>query len=178
MNSDYRVVQKVLHWLMGIFIVLDLFVAQKFGGTMELADRLDSRSDHATLGTTLCVLFVLRIIFRTRHGAPALPTGMSNWQVKLAKVSHIGMYVLLACLFATGILTGTNATDPLTVYGSFDITRGNSEESVFQYVRQFHELCTQSVIAIIVLHVFASVYHHFVLKDDSTVRMLMFWKSQ
>ena len=31
MQNDYAVTQKVIHWLMGIFIMLDLFIAQKFG---------------------------------------------------------------------------------------------------------------------------------------------------
>ena len=176
MNDDYRVIQKVLHWVMGIFIVLDLFVAQKFGGSMELADRLESRVDHASLGTTICILFILRIFFRLKYGAPALPGGMSGWQMRLAKVSHTGMYVLIACLFTTGILTAVNATDSLAIYGAFDVTAGNAEEDFFQYIRQFHEFFTNAVIAIIVLHVFAALYHHFALKDNSTVRMLKFWK--
>ena len=35
LRHDYSVGQKVVHWLMSILIVLDLFVAQKFGRVME-----------------------------------------------------------------------------------------------------------------------------------------------
>jgi hypothetical protein len=34
---------------MAVAIILDLIVAQKFGGEMELWDRLESRADHATM---------------------------------------------------------------------------------------------------------------------------------
>ena len=42
---DYLRIQKIIHWLMAIIIMLDLNVAQKFGGEMELLDRLESRVD-------------------------------------------------------------------------------------------------------------------------------------
>ena len=48
MIIDYTKTQKIIHWLMAIIIMLDLNVAQKFGGNMELWDRLESRADHAT----------------------------------------------------------------------------------------------------------------------------------
>ena len=68
--SDYRVAQKVVHWLMAILIMLDLFIAQKFGGFMEDWDRFDSRTDHASVGTIVTILFVIRIYLRWKHGAP------------------------------------------------------------------------------------------------------------
>ena len=54
---DYLRAQKVIHWLMAIVIMLDLNVAQKFGGDMELWDRLESRVDHATAGLIVCLLY-------------------------------------------------------------------------------------------------------------------------
>ena len=56
MKNEYTVIQKALHWLMAGIIMLDLFIAQKFGNFMELPDRLESRVDHSTMG-----LIVLRL---------------------------------------------------------------------------------------------------------------------
>ena len=177
MNRDYRVVQKVLHWLMGIVLMLDLFVAQKFGGEMEIADRLDSRIDHASLGTTLGILFILRLYFRFRHGPVEYPAGMTPWQLRLAHFSHAAMYVLVGALLVTGVITAMNATAPLAIYNALDLTLGNNSEETFQFVRQFHEAMTLAVIGFIALHIVAALYHHFVMRDDSLVRMLRFWRS-
>jgi cytochrome b561 len=46
---DYLGSQKIIHWLMAVAIILDLIIAQKFGGEMGLWDRLKSRADHATM---------------------------------------------------------------------------------------------------------------------------------
>ena len=43
-RADYAVTQKVLHWLMALLIMLDLIIAQKFGGEMADWDRFASRS--------------------------------------------------------------------------------------------------------------------------------------
>ncbi|MBB69065.1 MAG: hypothetical protein CMC77_03200, partial [Flavobacteriaceae bacterium] len=61
---------------MAIIIMLDLNVAQKFGGDMELLDRLESRVDHATAGMIVTFLFILRLVLRYKYGAPSLPSQM------------------------------------------------------------------------------------------------------
>ena len=75
---DYLKTQKIIHWMMAIIIMLDLNVAQKFGGEMELWDRLESRVDHAQAGLIVTFLFFLRLFLRYRYGAPALPADMAQ----------------------------------------------------------------------------------------------------
>jgi cytochrome b561 len=59
---DYVKSQKIIHWMMAFLIMLDLVIAQKFGGEMELWDRLESRVDHATVGLIVTSLFISQII--------------------------------------------------------------------------------------------------------------------
>jgi cytochrome b561 len=177
-RRDYSVGQKVVHWLMGLLIVLDLFIAQKFGRTMEEWDRLDSRIDHASLCTIVTLLFVIRLYLRIRHGAPPLPAGMSDWQIRAARAGHFLMYLSIGVLVITGLATATNAAAPIPLFGVLDITIGQSNEDFFQAIRPIHEFATNAVIALIVIHVVAALYHHFVARDNSTMRMLRFWKSE
>ena len=95
---DYLKTQKIIHWMMAIIIMLDLNVAQKFGGEMELWDRLESRVDHAQAGLIVTFLFFLRLFLRYRYGAPALPAEMPHWQVISAKAGHYGLYVLTSII--------------------------------------------------------------------------------
>ncbi len=175
--SDYSVPQKVIHWLMAILISLDLFVAQKFGRVMEDWDRIDSRSDHATLGTIVAVLFVLRIIFRKRHGVADLPPTMAAWQIQAAKLGHWALYLVMGLLIVSGSITAMNASSPLFLFGQIDITIGRTNEDFFQTVRVVHEFATNAMIVLIVGHILAAAHHHFIAKDDSTGKMLRFWKT-
>ena len=175
--SDYSIPQKIIHWLMAFLICLDLFIAQKLGGLMEEWDRLESRSDHATVGTIVAVLFVLRIWFRGRHGAADLPSGMADWQIYAAKIGHWALYFFMGLLIASGLVTAMNAASPIALFGQVDVTIGRTDEDFFQTVRVVHEFATKAMIALIVVHVLAALYHQFVAKDDSTVKMLRFWSS-
>ena len=177
-RTDYAVSQKVLHWLMALLIMLDLVVAQKFGDYMEQWDRLASRSDHASLGTILTLLFVIRIVIRLKHGAPPLSSEMTQWQTTLARWAHGLFYFLIGLLILSGIATAINAADPITLFGAWDITIGQVNEETFAALRPIHEFTTNALIALIVLHFIAALYHQFIIRDASTINMLKFWSSK
>ena len=177
-QADYSVAQKVIHWLMALIICFDLFVAQKFGRVMEDWDRLESRVDHATVGTVLTILLVLRLYFRFRHGPAVMPPGMPPWQVTAAKAGHFALYACMVLLVVSGFATGMNAADPIPLFGQLDITLGQTNEDLMQTIRPVHEFATNAMIVLIAIHVLAALQHHFVAKDRSTAKMLKFWKSE
>ena len=175
---DYLKSQKIIHWLMAIAIMIDLNVAQKFGGEMQLWDRLESRADHATMGLIITFLLILRIILRYKYGAPSLPDSMSKWQVLAAQVGHYGLYILMGALVLTGIISASYASDPIFIFNSYDLAFANHNDDVFKIVRGIHEFCTNAIIALIVIHILAAIYHHFVLKDSTTSNMTKFWTTK
>jgi cytochrome b561 len=174
--QDYKIIQKTIHWLMAFAIMLDLNVAQKFGGEMELWDRLESRADHATMGLIITFLFLLRIFLRYRYGAPSLPSSMPKWQVTAAQIGHYGLYFLMGALMLTGIISANFASDPIMVFSSYDLAFANHNDDLFLIVRGIHEFCTNAIIALIAVHILAALYHHFIVKDVTTINMLKFWK--
>jgi len=176
-RTDYSIAQKVIHWIMALLIMMDLFVAQKFGGLMEDWDRLESRADHGSLGTIIGVLFISRLLLRFRYGAPPLPATMPQWQIWSAKAAHLLLYLFIGFLILSGLATAANAASPVNLFGAFDITVGQTDETTFDFIRQFHEFATNAVIALIGIHIAAACYHHFFAKDETTIRMLRFWKS-
>ena len=172
---DYLRIQKIIHWLMSILIMLDLVIAQKFGGDMELWDRLESRVDHATAGMIVAFLFILRIILRYRYGAPSLPSTMPVWQTYMAKAGHYGLYFLMGLLIISGITTANFTTDPIIVFGLINLSSEVNNIEMFNLIRGVHEFATNAIIALISIHILAAIYHHFIAKDDTTKNMLKFW---
>ena len=172
---DYLRIQKIIHWLMSILIMLDLVIAQKFGGDMELWDRLESRVDHATAGMIVAFLFILRIILRYRYGAPSLPSTMPVWQTYMAKAGHYGLYFLMGLLIISGITTANFTTDPIIVFGLINLSSEVNNVEMFNLIRGVHEFATNAIIALISIHILAAIYHHFIAKVDTTKNMLKFW---
>ena len=171
---DYLRIQKIIHWLMSILIMLDLVIAQKFGGDMELWDRLESRVDHATAGMIVAFLFILRIILRYRYGAPSLPSTMPVWQTYMAKAGHYGLYFLMGLLIISGITTANFTTDPIIVFGLINLSSEVNNVEMFNLIRGVHEFATNAIIALISIHILAAIYHHFIVKDDTTKNMMKF----
>ena len=155
--------------------MLDLVIAQKFGGDMELWDRLESRVDHATAGMIVAFLFILRIILRYRYGAPSLPSTMPVWQTYMAKAGHYGLYFLMGLLIISGITTANFTTDPIIVFGIINLSSEVNNIEMFNLIRGVHEFATNAIIALISIHIIAALYHHFIAKDDTTKNMLKFW---
>ena len=163
---------------MAAAIMIDLNVAQKFGGEMQVLDRLESRADHATMGLIITFLLILRIILRFRYGAPSLPNSMSKWQIIAAQAGHYGLYILMGTLVMTGIISAIYASDPILVFNSYDLAFANHNDNAFRIVRGIHEFCTNAIIALIFIHILAAIYHHFVLKDSTTSNMSKFWTTK
>ncbi|AMO72015.1 cytochrome b [Sphingorhabdus sp. M41] len=176
-RADYSIGQKILHWLIALAIMLDLFIAQKFAGIMADSDRFESRSDHASLGTIVAILFVIRLYLRWRNGAPALPTDMALWQKKLSHYAHSALYILIGTLIVTGIGSAINANSVVSPFGLFALGDGSGSGFIFYFFRGLHELATNLIIALILLHILGALYHLIIVRDGVTGRMLQFWKS-
>lgn len=176
--QDYKVSQKIIHWLMALLIVGDLIVAQKFGGEMTVADRVESRSDHAQIGVIVTLLLIMRLYLRVKHGSPALPTSMPVWQQSLAHITQWGLYVLIGCLVVTGMLSAANANSVVAPFDLFAFGDGSGLEATFLTVRSIHEFTTNAIIALIGLHILGALYHGLFVKDGIMSKMLIFWRSE
>ena len=131
---------------MAIIIMLDLNIAQKFGGEMDILDRLESRIDHTSVGLFITFLFLLRVFLRYKYGSPGYPDSMPRWQVISAKVGHYGLYFLMGGLIVTGLLTARYATDPILAFNTLNLTIGNGDLQIYNVIRFFHEVFTNLII--------------------------------
>ena len=101
---------------------------------------------------------------------------MPKWQVTAAQIGHYGLYFLMGALMLTGIISANFASDPIMVFSSYDLAFANHNDDLFLIVRGIHEFCTNAIIALIAVHILAALYHHFIVKDVTTINMLKFWK--
>ena len=144
---------------------------------MDILDRLESRIDHTSVGLFITFLFILRVFLRYKYGSPGYPDSMPRWQVISAKIGHYGLYFLMGGLIVTGLLTARYATDPILAFNTLNLTMGNGDLQIYNVIRFFHEVFTNLIIAFIAIHIFASLYHHFIAKDLTTLNMIKFWKN-
>lgn len=156
-----------IHWLTAFIILVMLamgFLMQDLeGDTRLLAYRL-----HALGGITVLALTVLRLLWRIPDRKPDLPDDMSGPTRFGARAAHGLLYLVLLGMAGSGvgilILSGLgeilSGASSLPVPREFDVAP-----------RQPHEIFAYLLIALLVLHIGAALYHHFVRRDDVLRRM-------
>ena len=87
-TQHYSLVAIILHWTISvsIFIMLGLGVALEYINSKALASNL--MFIHKSLGLTILLLVVTRIIWRLTHTPPSLPEKISTGEKILAKADH------------------------------------------------------------------------------------------
>ena len=105
---------------------------------------------HAWSGWTILVLVLAQLVLRFACGRPSPVEGMSKFERFLAAVMHLALYAILIVL----PLTGT-----IAMYVTFRIA-------------PLHSLLSWTLLALVVLHVAAALWHHVWRRDDVLLRMI------
>jgi len=132
---------------------------------------------HKSVGMTILMLAVLRLLWRLWHPAPPLPTDMTRFERIAARGTHVAFYVLLFAMPLTGWTMSSAKNYSVSWFGLFTWPNliGKSE-AAFNVLRTTHDTLSDVLFAVAVLHILAALKHHFWDGDDVLVRMLPFTK--
>ena len=117
-RSRYSAVAIVLHWLIAAAIVFQVIIAWRMGGG-RTPEGFALVQLHKSIGITVLLLSLARLAWRLTHRPPLLPAGMATWEKALAKVAHIGLYVIMIGLPITGwiMVSASRIQVPTLLYG-------------------------------------------------------------
>jgi cytochrome b561 len=166
----YSKTAKWLHWIMAVVLIFDLTVAQQFSA-MPAAEKGEILLGHSSIGTILLLLVLFRLFWRYRNPGPALPSTMAEWQKIASKASHHTLYTLMVIVPLTGFYISDYSPIAVTPFGAFSMGGEGMTEEGFQAVRSAHEIATQALIVLIVIHFGAAMYHRLIQKDGVFQRM-------
>ncbi|WP_224702314.1 cytochrome b [Devosia aquimaris] len=156
-TDGYAPIQIGLHWLMAAMVLFQLIFGESMAEATEAAEEGEALSNgdailataHYWVGVAILVLVAARLIVRLRYGAPA-PLDSNPLMVAASKVTHGLFYLLLVIVPISGLVA----------------VHLNPE------VGEIHELAKPAFILLILVHAGAALFHHFVLRDRTLVRML------
>jgi len=161
----------VLHWLLGVLILLGLFMGTFSLERLPNSDpaKLESLRGHMINGAVIGCLMVVRLIIRacTQRPPPA-STGMA-WADAVGPWTHRALYALVFAMVASGVAMGVSADLPAIVFGG----SGKPLPATFDgsWMRVLHAVAAKLLMALIVLHVAAALWHHAVRRDGLLRRM-------
>ena len=166
--SRYQPVLVALHWLIALMIIGLLCLGFFVLANMPNSDpkKLDILVWHMSGGMFVLVLMIVRALIRWRSARPATAVTGSPLLDRLASMAHIGFYVIIFLMIATGWTTGWFISDVFQPNGG----SLPASFSVFPSFRAHAALATLLAV-LIAVHIAAALYHQFVLKDGLFRRM-------
>ena len=173
-SSSWGSLARAFHWVLGAAIIGMIVYGWWMNHFPARPDRLFYRTIHADIGYLVLLLTVLRLLWRGVNPTPDLPSDLSAWQRIAARVSHGALYAVTILVAVLGWAhSGAHTPDYSSFFGLFNVPQFTSpDKAVAQTYEDRHILFAYVLLGLIVLHVVAAAFHHFVRRDRIAARMV------
>jgi cytochrome b561 len=169
---QYGPIAKILHWLVVALLLVqyaigwlmpDIHRGMKPGAPMTF---------HISVGITLLVLIVLRLVWRLTH--PVAPeSSLPPWQRLSSEAVHWLLYVLVLATTMTGWLFASFRGWGVPFFYLFPMPMLAADDAAAgKAIDGLHQAMQWALLVFIVVHVAAALAHRFVYRDRIMQRML------
>jgi len=162
------------HWVLGLTIIGMIAYGWWMNHFPARPDRFFYRSVHADIGYAVLLLMVLRLVWRGLNPTPALPSGSPRWERIAARISHGVLYAVTILVAVLGWAhSGARTPNYSDWFGLFHVPQFTlPDKAAAQAYEDRHIFFAYVLLALIVIHLAAAVWHHFVRRDRVTARMI------
>jgi cytochrome b561 len=167
--DGYGTIAVTLHWLTAILILALLGSGFQAGNTLDPTAKAAFLRFHIPVAITVLLLTLFRIVWWWRFDTKPLPSRASSaWQEWIARAVHVALYIVILGMVASGIgMMALSGAAPL-IFG----TSGATLPDFHDYLpRVPHGLGAFLLVALLVFHTGAALYHQFFLRDGLLRRM-------
>ena len=171
-GSDYGPLARTLHWLAALCVIVAWLIGTFLDDLPKAAEpRL--MFVHMSLGLTILTVLLLRVGWRFARPVPALATTLGPALEFAARAMQWLLYALMLAVPVTGIVLEFARGQALPLFGVAEIASPWVRDRAFaSSVKGVHELIADALLVLAALHAAAALFHHFILKDRTLLRML------
>ena len=172
-TDHYPATSKLLHWLVAASVLTTAPVAIAMTRVAKGPTQDMLYNFHKSLGVLILVLMILRLINRLAVGAPIADPDIAQWQKALSSFTHTSLYILLLAMPVVGYIANSayGATTPF--FGLFELPMiVGKDEALATQLFTIHRWVGYLLIVLVLMHVGAALYHHFIRHDNVLRRML------
>lgn len=166
-RPHWNPVARALHWTMAALIVVQAAVGWIAQSMNRSPARIDAMTLHKSLGITLLLLLLMRVVWRLTHAAPKLPPGSAAWEVFASRTAHFSLYALLAAIMFSGWTAASAYLVPWKLWWVLPLPRiVPPDKATHEFAAGLHEALIVAFLVLLAVHVAAALWHHFVKRDD------------
>lgn len=173
-RERWGAISQGLHWLVAALVLLLGVVGLVMGELPRVPKYFWVYTAHKSLGITVLALVVVRLGWRLYAGAPPAVPGTPGWQQRTASLTHGLLYALVLAMPLSGWLyDSASGLRPFRLFGLVEMPRLSApDERLADLSHALHEWGVWLLIALVLLHAGAALYHHLHLRDATLARML------
>lgn len=173
-SGRYSAVAIGLHWLIAAAIVTQIVLAGRMEGP-RTPESFAVTQLHKSIGITILLLSLARLAWRLLHPPAPLPTTMARWEAILAKVVHVGFYLVIIAMPLTGwiMVSASRIELPTLLYGQIpwpNLPIAHLAPAAKKGWRAFgetgHGLLAKVIYVLLALHVAGALKHQVLSKDE------------
>lgn len=169
-----------LHWIVSaaVFIALASAIQAVYNSPMgDMGQRRSYFLLHAYAGLVVLALVVARLTFRALFAWPSTATRSPRVLEWTARLAHWALYGLILLVPLTGWIVASSAGCCIGVPGLPDINQlslgtGGTDPVDPVVAYSLHRVLPWALLALILIHVAAALFHHFIARDETLTRML------
>ncbi len=164
---------QALHWLTALLMFTALPLAWVMTAVAkDYPKRGTLFTLHKSIGVTILLLSIARILWRAAHPAPSLPASLARWEAYSAKLSHGLLYGVLLVMPISGYVLSSAGGHAVPFFGLFDFPALPQNKGAAKLADEIHLIAQWVVYALIAWHVLATTWHIVVCRDGILERML------
>ncbi len=172
-TDHYPGTSKLLHWLVAVCILTTAPVAIAMTRVSQGPTQDMLYNFHKSLGVLILILMILRLINRLAVGALTADPDIEPWQKAVSSIVHTSLYVLLLAMPIVGYIANSAYGASTPFFGLFNLPPiVGKNEALSTQLFTFHRWAGWLLIALVLMHVSAALYHHFIRRDSVLKRML------
>jgi cytochrome b561 len=182
-RTRYGTVAIALHWLIALGVIANI-AAGLYVSTLPRSDpnQFFIIQTHKSIGLTVLMLSVIRVVWRLINPVPPLPEGMSPVLRVTARTTQFLLYFLILAIPLSGWawVSSSPLGLPTLYFGLFqwphisyfaDLSRDARKPWSHDF-GTVHVFLAWSAIVLVTLHILGALYHQLIRRDDVVARML------
>lgn len=170
--QHYGSVSIALHWvtalvMIGVYACIELHEAFGRTPTGAMFERW-----HSMLGLTILWLVIARLLLRWLQPTPAIVPPLVSWQHKLAVLMHLALFAFMLVMPLLGWVLLSAEGHEIVFFGLPLPALTAADRDFAEIVAEVHEEIGSFGYLLIGVHTAAALFHHYIVRDNTLVRML------
>ncbi len=172
----YTTVAIILHWLIAAALIFQVILGWRADDGPKGAETFALFQLHKSIGITILVLSVARLLWKFTHKSPPAPAGQPTWEKLAASAVHVGFYVIMIGLPLTGwIIASTSRINiPTVLYGAIpwphipglpELAAG-AKDAWNDFGHTGHSVLVKFTYVLLALHLGAVAKHQILDRDE------------